>query len=544
MRRGWAARQPVALALTAGLLVLPAAAPAEEGPRRRALLVAIDKYRPLAESLLPEAAATPDEAVVVSGPAKRVPVSRGTWTDLDGAVNDILALRELLIARFGFRPDDITVLTDADATRMAILAAIEEQLVNQGRPGDQALYAYAGHGSRVRNSLTDEPDGFDETLVPADSHRGVPDIRDKELNRLFNKALDKGVRLTVISDSCHSGSIARGLPRPEKTRYLPPDERDVKEAPDGAPWAEERGAVVLSAAQDHQLAGETSDEEGNPHGVFSLALLRTLQTVSPEESVQNIFLKVKALMQSEGRLQEPVLAGSPERRAQSLFENGPAVSARTRVAVLRKSTGRVTLQGGAAVGLREGCELRSVEARSEGPAPRLRVVELRGITVAQAEVIEGNVDAVSTGDLFEVDRWVAADAPLRVWWPSPAPDDHSLTTALERLSGLEKSESIEWVADPTETAPTHVLLWDEGRWWLSGGTETQALGPDPTTGDVVTRLRGFEGRPRLFVQVPPSAELACPAGARRSEPERWRPARARSRRGAVRARWPAQRRAA
>ena len=52
--------------------------------------------------------------------------------------------------------------------------------------------------------------GKDQTLAPADNWRNTPDIRDKEFSRLLWKAAAKGVKVTFIADSCHSGSLARG----------------------------------------------------------------------------------------------------------------------------------------------------------------------------------------------------------------------------------------------------------------------------------------------------------------------------------------------
>ncbi|CAN6330416.1 unnamed protein product [Urochloa humidicola] len=38
----------------------------------------------------------------------------GTPHELRGCINDVLAMRDTLVARFGFAPGDITVLTDDD----------------------------------------------------------------------------------------------------------------------------------------------------------------------------------------------------------------------------------------------------------------------------------------------------------------------------------------------------------------------------------------------------------------------------------------------
>src|SRR6185295_4967128 len=106
---------------------------------------------------------------------------------------------------------DVLVLTDADATRDAILKAIDTQLVAPSGQGDVAFFYFAGHGSRVRNTLSAESDKLDESIVPADIAKGIRDIRDKELRRVFNSVLDRGATLVAVFDSCHSGSVSRGL---------------------------------------------------------------------------------------------------------------------------------------------------------------------------------------------------------------------------------------------------------------------------------------------------------------------------------------------
>ena len=178
---------------------------------RRALLVGIDKYEPKQAT----AAAAAGKTVVEKAEPSSVntPPARGTWFDLDGAVNDVEAMRAVLIARCGFQPGNVRVLRNEEATRERILAEVRRQLIDPVVPGDVAVFFYAGHGSQVNNSQSSELDKKDETIVPADASQGVWDIRDKELRRLFNDVLDKGARLTVFFDSCHSDSIARGLTR-------------------------------------------------------------------------------------------------------------------------------------------------------------------------------------------------------------------------------------------------------------------------------------------------------------------------------------------
>ena len=118
-------------------------------------------------------------------------------------------------------------------------------------------------------------------LVPADAYLGVEDVRDREMARIFNQALDKGIRLTAIFDACHSGGTARGAQIGPRTvaRMLAYDPRDIAEAPDvgahGTPVIapedrDDNSALILAATQVDQKAMELADASP-PHGAFTLA---------------------------------------------------------------------------------------------------------------------------------------------------------------------------------------------------------------------------------------------------------------------------------
>ncbi len=125
------------------------------------------------------------------------------------------------------------------------------------------------------------------------------DIRDREMARIFNKALDKGIRLTAIFDTCHSGGTARGAEVGPRTvaRMLAYDPRDIAEAPDvnsdGTPVIapedrKDNAALVLAATQVDQKAKELPDASP-PHGVFTMALIDALQALPGQYSGESIF---------------------------------------------------------------------------------------------------------------------------------------------------------------------------------------------------------------------------------------------------------------
>jgi Caspase domain/Domain of unknown function (DUF4384) len=135
---------------------------------------------------------------------------------------------ELLRTHYQFPPESIKVLLDADATASNIDQQFVHWLIEGTQPGDRVFFLYAGHGSRlpVINDTT-EPDGMDETIAPYDvvPETGDNEIRDDRFNELIQQLT--GRRAVLLFDSCHSGSISRGIPKLSRfphgggARYLP-----------------------------------------------------------------------------------------------------------------------------------------------------------------------------------------------------------------------------------------------------------------------------------------------------------------------------------
>jgi hypothetical protein len=482
-----------------------------EAQTRRAVLVGINKYHPAVEAASP---GTEPNGEVKEAVAKRrdTPKSRGSYPDLDGCLNDVDAMHDVLIARYGFLPENVTVLRDSEATREGIFAAIRKNLIESVSSGDEVVFFYAGHGSQVTNSKSSEPDKKDETIVPADAFYGTPDIRDKELRKILNEVLDRGALLTAIFDCCHSGSIARGLPAMEKIRFLEPDPRDVADPTSPEPPPEERGAIILSSTQDADPAAEAPADEQNPaHGAFSLAFLKVLKSAPVTLPVDQIFSRTKALMQSSGRKQEPVLAGPGDRRQVPLFgKPGAALTGRAIVPVLRVAdNGEVLLQAGVAIGLSEACELKKAGVSTAAQQIRLKVKEVMGMSKSRALVIEGKAAAIHAGDLFEVDRWVGGKGTsLQVWVPPNAPSLSKLRAFASGVKAALSARNVRMVEDPTVETPTHVLEWSGSSWNLiAEGKVVEDLGKSPAARIVAEKITSTEGTPRFFLNIPLPAEL-------------------------------------
>jgi hypothetical protein len=130
-------------------------------------------------------------------------------------INDAKNMRDLVRSRGGF--DEHLFLSDDSVnggsaeidgimpTKHNIFAAFD-WLFDGVKEGDHLFIHYSGHGGSVRDPTRKESDGKNETLCNCDYEK-VGEIIDDELNvKLVKRAVELGVHLFVITDSCHSGS--------------------------------------------------------------------------------------------------------------------------------------------------------------------------------------------------------------------------------------------------------------------------------------------------------------------------------------------------
>lgn len=174
---------------------------------------------------------------------------------------------------------ETTVLLTANATRRNVTTEIKA-LAMLARPGDIVVVTNSSHGSQVPDTDGTETDGMDETICLYDGQ-----LLDDELAELWAR-FRAGVRIVFVSDSCHSGTMARLFG--QAAVMSQPGSKAVPVEVAGAVAAAHRGmykaiqdAVVkqpivasvlaLGACQDNQTA-----MDGAVNGAFTGALLRAL----------------------------------------------------------------------------------------------------------------------------------------------------------------------------------------------------------------------------------------------------------------------------
>jgi Caspase domain len=504
-------------------LTAVAAGPLCAAQTQRALLIGINTYQPPGTSAEHPAGCTYGRCELKA------------FQNLDGSVNDAESMADLLTgAKFGFPANQVALLTNpapphprpgvtmlpaSQTSHDGILAAMQKYLVDIPKKGDTVVFYDASHGSLRVNSkgtkLTVVVGGkyvhADSTLVPSDAYTGGYDVRDREMTRIFNAAIDKGVHLTVIFDSCHSGGMTRGLGPKYVERTLAFDPRDINEAPDTQTPPSERTqnpALIFSAAQQDETAKELppTGPSAEPHGAFTAALLETLEVLPADTPASLVYERVRAVLEG-GSVpeQEPDLDASEARRQQPLFGGAAANSGKVRTTALGTNNGgAVSLDIGQAAGLGIGTEFTSEQPGKDGAPIVLRIKELNGIARSSADVVSPANAKVAPGEIFDLSKWIPDESSvLRIWlWPSNLSEQQVLAAA-----GQVQASGVALVSDPAEEQWTHVLSWDGSQWMLlkAGDSSPVSLGAQLTADALKQRLPAGA---KLWANLPPSKEMA------------------------------------
>jgi hypothetical protein len=531
------------LRLSSLILLLPAVFCAAQ--TRRALVIGIDTYQP-------QGTTAEHPAGCAYGRCEL-----GTFENLEGSVNDAQSMADLLTSpKFGFPAAQVALLTNPappqprpgvmilpaeQTTRDGILAAMQKYLVDVSRKGDTVVFYDASHGSLRVNSkgtkVTVAMNGTlvhaDSTLVPADAYKGGFDVSDREMTSIFQAALDKGVHLTVIFDSCHSGGATRGLGGRYRARTLAYDPRDLNQTADTRPAPTERTdnpALVFSAAQQDQEADEAEPTPAQPesHGAFTSALIETLEALPADAPASLVYQRVKAVLEGNSfTSQEPDLDAAAARRRQPLFGGSATADAKKmRTAALKMDgDGSVWLDVGRVSGVGVGTEFISTVKNGDRAATQLRVGTLEGIARSKATVVSPAGATVAVGEVFELAKWVPAEEPPLLFWTWPTNlSEAEITAAVAEV----KLAGVASVSDSAEEPWTDMLSWDGTNWMLQhanvaapGRPGAESAGPmvldgkppaPISLGGKLTARALKEHLPdgaKLWVNLPPPQELAA-----------------------------------
>jgi metacaspase-1 len=129
---------------------------------------------------------------------------------LPGIDVDIENMRKTTVL-MGFKPDDVKVLFNEDATLAHVTAALNGWLREGVGPDDHVLIYFSGHGTRVSDAQSAH--GVDDALVMHDAEFSQGRMHGLLLGRELGVAIAKipSHDVLVLVDACHSGSATRDL---------------------------------------------------------------------------------------------------------------------------------------------------------------------------------------------------------------------------------------------------------------------------------------------------------------------------------------------
>ena len=246
----------------------------------------------------------------------------GTSNDLRGCVNDARGWRSMF-DQLGFCI--VKILVDASATPKNVKDELL-QLVKLSESGDVLAITYSGHGTTTPDLDGDEDDGRDEAIC---LYGGL--MIDDEIRSIL-KQVKEGVKVTFISDSCHSGTVTRAFLSAinnydvyAKSRYLPPKD-DIEAISLGTLPLKKGVFIPENGMKEILLAGCKSTEysydaffNGMNMGAFSHYALLILRD-NPRITYNDFYKKVRTYLPNGQYPQTPQLEGSAENKNSYMFE--------------------------------------------------------------------------------------------------------------------------------------------------------------------------------------------------------------------------------
>lgn len=344
---------------------------------------------------------------------------------LQGPANDVAIMQELLCQRFKFANDRVVMLTESvgRSELRPTRANIEREfrrLGNEAQKGEQIVIFLAGHGTQQpdTNPSPDdpEPDGLDELFLPADIQAWdggigrVPNaIVDDELRSWLQVLEQRGAAVTVIVDSCHSGTMTRGMG--ERSRQIPrgvlvplekfPEHSDNAQS-NHSPFAsvQTRGAgrrdafldtpsvIAIYAAQSSEATVErllpSEGQDRKPYGLLTYTLAQILSRSTEPMTCRELVQQIQTRYAGSGRsAPTPMIEGKDRDREVFGFNVWPD---RSRILLGKKGRGW-TINAGLLQGVTQGSVL-AVFSSAEGQAnAKVGYVRAQVVRTIDADVV-------------------------------------------------------------------------------------------------------------------------------------------------------------
>lgn len=223
----------------------------------------------------------------------------GTQYQLKGCINDVVNLKTVLVSLFGYKDENITVMTD-DVTNAIYLPTYEnvsrefKRLAQVLNAGDTCVIHFSGHGFQQYDYNGDEKDRRDEVILLLNNKCMTDDSL-----YAFIQTIRDNVKVRVFLDSCHSGTLL-DLPFSLKAGNMITAENK---------YTSTKNVMMISSCRDEQTAVDAfiGDET---QGALTFALCDVLNSaITPQTwQWQDVLAVIRYTISAHGFTQEPQLS--------------------------------------------------------------------------------------------------------------------------------------------------------------------------------------------------------------------------------------------
>ena len=183
------------------------------------------------------------------------------WPKLRYAVNDAKGMRDVLVSRHQFKPENIFLLLNQDATRENILSLLGDKLGDPARVkrDDRVLVFFAGHGA-TRKLPSGRELGY---IIPVES--ALENFHGQAISMTNFQDISEAIpakHVLFVMDSCYSGlALTRGARPASGQNFLQEIARRSARQ------------MLTAGGADQQVA----DGGPNGHSVFTWTLMQALE---------------------------------------------------------------------------------------------------------------------------------------------------------------------------------------------------------------------------------------------------------------------------
>jgi hypothetical protein len=222
---------------------------------------------------------------------------------LNGCINDIITIRNMLIDAYDYDQSNITILRDDSGdfiqpTRTNIVTQLNN-MIKDSVNLEEIWFHYSGHGSQLKDRNSEMRD----IIIPS-NYQDEGFIMDSELLDIISKIKCRSI---FVFDCCHSGSVCD---MPWTFEYTDGSQNNYSKSRTNTINIENPNIYVFSGCRDDQSSADSSNTLDQSVGAFSNAFVECLRANHHNISITDLYKNICVYLLQNGYSQTPILSSS------------------------------------------------------------------------------------------------------------------------------------------------------------------------------------------------------------------------------------------